>query len=83
MSLLQDQAVQMIRDLSDDNVKFLIEFIQRFMQPQMPQPLNKDCLEALGRLNAARAEVWQYLPSDFDPERELMEARSEKYENIN
>ena len=83
MSLLQEQAVQLIRDLSDDNVKFLIEFIQKFMQPQSAQPLKANALEALGRLNAARDEVWQYLPADFDPERELMEARAEKYENVN
>ena len=31
MSLLQEQAVQMIHGLSDDNVRFLIEIIQRLM----------------------------------------------------
>lgn len=31
MSALQEQAVQMIHDLSDDNVSFLIEIIQRLM----------------------------------------------------
>lgn len=35
MSVLQEQAVQMISGLSDDNVRFLIEIIHRLM-PQKP-----------------------------------------------
>ena len=31
MTMLQEQAVQMIRDMSDDNVGFLIEVIQRLI----------------------------------------------------
>ena len=31
MTMLQEQAVQMIRDMSDDNVGFLIEVIRRLM----------------------------------------------------
>ena len=31
MTMLQEQAVQMIQDMSDDNVGFLIEVIQRLM----------------------------------------------------
>ena len=31
VSVLQEQAVQMISDLSDDNVSFLIEIIRRLM----------------------------------------------------
>ena len=34
MSGLQEQAVQMIGVLSGDNVKFLIDFMQRFMIPK-------------------------------------------------
>lgn len=34
MSTLQEQAVQMIGVLSDDNVKFLIDFMQKFMMPK-------------------------------------------------
>ena len=34
MSGLQEQAVQMIGSLSDDNVSFLIEIIQRLMPNQ-------------------------------------------------
>lgn len=31
---MQEQAVQMINDLSDENVKYLIDFMQRFMMPK-------------------------------------------------
>ena len=31
MTMLQEQAIQMIRDMSDDNVGFLIEVIQRLI----------------------------------------------------
>ena len=31
---IQEQAVQMINDLSDENVVFLIDFMKRFMLPK-------------------------------------------------
>ena len=31
---IQEQAVQMINDLSDENVIFLIDFMKRFMLPK-------------------------------------------------
>lgn len=36
-------------------------------------------ISAFRRLDAARSEIRQYLPEDFDPEKELEEARMEKY----
>lgn len=41
-----------------------------------------DSIQAFQRLNAARGEIWKYLPADFDPDRELKEARSERYDSI-
>lgn len=75
------------RGLSDDNVSFLIEVIQRLMSPkvytQAPLPPRKDeAIEAFQRLNAARLEIKQYLPKDFDPDKELEEARAERYGSI-
>ena len=87
MSILQEQAVQMISGLSDDNVRFLIEVIQRLM----PEPVQEkteqslpanESIQAFQRLNAARGEVWKYLPDDFDPDRELEKARAERYGSI-
>ena len=39
-------------------------------------------MQAFKRLDAARAEISQYLPDDFDPERELEEVRAERYGSI-
>ncbi len=80
MSILQEQAVRLISNLSDDNVKFLIEFMQRFMFAGNADAEDDMALQALHRLHGARQEVWQYLPQDFDPDRELAEARSAKYD---
>lgn len=86
MSVLQEQAVQMIRGLSDENVSFLIEVIQRLM-PQKSYEIDYDdfeseSIQAFTRLKAAREEIGRYLPEDFDPEKELEEAREERYDRI-
>lgn len=77
MSGLQEQAVQMISSLSDENVSFLIEIIQRLM-PEKRKDAD-DRMQAFYRLNAVSEEIGQYLPEDFDPDRELEEARKERY----
>ncbi len=87
MSALQDQAVRMIYDLSDDNVSFLIEIIQRLMHGNVGKKSvrilsNDEGLQAFRRLNEARMEIWDYLPEDFDPDKELEEARKERYGSI-
>lgn len=84
MSVLQEQAVQMISELSDDNVSFLIEIIRRLM----PQSLSsdgysisdkEDGVQLFQKLEEARKEIQKYLPEDFDPDKELEEARAERY----
>lgn len=35
MSVLQEQVVQKISRLSDDNLQFLLEMIDRYMQPEV------------------------------------------------
>ena len=89
MSELQQQAIRMISGLSDDNISFLIEIINRLM-PQSEEAYTATMstakedrkMQAFKRLDAARAEISQYLPDDFDPERELEEARAERYGSI-
>ena len=44
--------------------------------------MNDEPMQAFYRLDAARAEIGQYLPEDFDPERELEEARAQRYGDI-
>lgn len=85
MSALQEQAVQMIRNLSDDNTRFLIEVIQRLMPQKayIKEGFGEDSsIQAFRRLDAARTEIVEYLPEDFDPEKELEEARAARYGSI-
>lgn len=84
MSILQEQAVRMISDLSDENVSFLIEIIQRLMPSKTDVKetqvlVDDEGMQAFHRLEAARDEVIKYLPEDFDPDKELEEARAERY----
>lgn len=88
MSELQQQAVRMISGLSDDNLSFLIEIIQRLMPQESyaasgTQSNENAKMRAFMRLEDARTEIKKYLPEDFDPELELEEARAERYGNIN
>lgn len=70
----------MISDLSDDIVSFLIEIIHRLM---IKEKVNDDeSLQAFHRIDAARAEIRQFLPPNFDPDAELEEVRTERYGNI-
>lgn len=82
MSELQQQAVHLISGLSDDNISFLIEIIRRLM-PEETETINAQSVQAFERLDAARSEIKQYLPDDFEPERELEEARAERYGDFN
>lgn len=77
MSGLQEQAVQMIGSLSDDKVSFLIEIIQRLMPNG--EKNTDESMQAFYRLDAAREVISQYLPENFDPDKELEEARAERY----
>lgn len=79
----------MISGLSDDNISFLIEIIRRLM-PQSGKnggdavsTVHDDAgMQAFRRLDAARAESREYLPEEFDPERELEKAKEERYGGI-
>jgi len=87
MSELQQQAVRLISELSDDNISFLIEIIQRLMPQEtytMDTHSEKESMgiQAFKRLDAARSDIKQNLPDDFDPEKELEEARAERYGSI-
>lgn len=87
MSELQQQAVRLIDGLSDDNIRFLIEIIQRLMPQETctaDTHFEKESMgmQAFHRLDAARSDIKQYLPDDFEPEKELEEARAERYGSI-
>ncbi|MDE7310416.1 MAG: hypothetical protein K2N87_02165 [Eubacterium sp.] len=84
MSELQQQAVHLISRLSDENISFLIEIMQRWMLQDADDSKEEDAgMQAFKRLDAARSEIKQYLPNNFDPEYELEEAKKSRYEHIN
>lgn len=77
----------MIRGMSDENVRFLLEVIQRLVPEKSYQDTTDQLdtdkkMQAFHRLNVAREEIKQYLPENFDPDKELEEAWEEKYGNI-
>ena len=88
MTMLQEKAVQMIQNMSDENVGFLIEIIQRLIPQKKHIEIiyqsqsadqNKEKMQAFQELVDTRDDVKKYLPDDFDPDAELEAARKEKY----
>lgn len=83
MTMLQEQAVRMIQDMSDDNVGFLLEVIQRLIPKKTytsviyPSQKSDEKMQAFKELVATRYEAKKYLPDDFDPDAELEAARKE------
>ena len=63
MSVLQEQVVQKISGLSEDNLQFLLEMIDRFMQPEVKE--NKDMV-ITKRIGIARGQNLYDYDYDFD-----------------
>lgn len=91
MTMLQEQAVQMIQNMSDENVGFLIEVIQRLVPQKNHIEIvyregdsdeNKEKMQAFKELVNTRNDVKKYLPDDFNPDAELEAARKERYGSI-
>lgn len=86
MSGLQKEAIQMINGLSDDNLRYLIDFIKRFMLPQtqntISPPPQKEKMQAFYQMEEMKAGLSVYFPSDYNPEKDYMEAIDRKYGNI-
>lgn len=63
MSPLQEQIVQKISGLSEDNLQFLLEMIDRFMQPEVRE---KKDMVITKRIGIARGENLYDDDYDFD-----------------
>lgn len=48
MSVLQDQIVQKISGLSEENLQFLLEMIDRFMQPETKEKKDMTITKRIG-----------------------------------
>ena len=77
MTLMKEKAVEMIRRMPEDNMTYVINILQNL------EAMSIDRNEDKKRARNALAEILSMekrLPDDFDPEKELEEARAEKYE---
>lgn len=82
MSGLQEQAVQMIGVLSDDNVKFLIDFMQRFMIPKsnrIQAGQTEETLNFMEEMETMRKRAQPYFSADFTSNKAWEEAMDAKY----
>ena len=79
MTLMKEKAVEMIRRIPEDNMTYVINNLQNL------EAMSIDRNEDKKRAQNALAEILSMekrLPDDFDPEKELKEARTEKHENF-
>ncbi len=79
MTLMKERAVEMIRRMPEDNMTYVINILQNL------EAMSIDRNEDKKRAQNALAEILSMekrLPDDFDPEKELREARAQKYENL-
>lgn len=79
MTLMKERAVEMIRRMPENNMAYVINILQNLEA----MSANRD--EDKKKAKAALAEILNMekrLPDDFDPNKELMEARKEKYDNF-
>lgn len=63
MSVLQEQVIQKINELSEDNLQFLLEMINRFMQPEVRE--DKDMVTTK-RIGIAKGQNLYDDDYDFD-----------------
>ena len=63
MLTLQEQVVQKVNGLSEDNLRFLLDMIERFMQPD---PMSKEMSVAANRVGIAKGQELYDDEYDFD-----------------
>ena len=79
MTLMKEKAVEMIRRMPEDNMTYVVNILQNL------EAMSVDRSEDKKKAQNAIAEILSMekrLPDNFDPEKELEEARTEKYENL-
>lgn len=68
MSTLQRQVIQSLNGLSDDNLKFLLDMIQRFMKPAEAgeKPLNRATEDRSSIRRIGSLEGQNLIDEDYD-----------------
>ena len=75
MTLIKEKAVEMIRRMPDDNMLYVVNILQSL--EAMTIDKEKDKQKAKSAL-ADILSMEKRLPEDFEPQKELEEARAEK-----
>ena len=76
MTLMKEKAVEMIRRMPEDNMTYVVNILQNL------EAMSVDRSEDKKKAQHAIAEILSMekrLPDNFDPEKELEEARTEKF----
>lgn len=79
MTQIKEKAVEMIRRMPDDNMFYVVNILQNL--EEMTSDKNSDKKRAM----TAFQNILKFsgrLPEDFNTDKELAEAREEKYGNI-
>ncbi len=79
MTLLKEKAVEMIERIPDDDMSYVINILQNLEAMSVRKTADRE-RAAAGLQNILKME--KRLPEDFNPDRELQEAREEKYGNL-
>jgi len=88
MSVIKEQAVQMISGLSDDNVVFLVDLMKRFMIPKEAEAQETQSKtitsyeDFMQELETMRIKMKPYFPSNIEIEKIWEEALDEKYNSF-
>lgn len=79
MTVMKERAVEIIQQIPEDNMLYVINFLQSMKTVSLNKRKNKEKAEkALANI----LNMEQRLPDDFDYKKELQEAREEKYGNF-
>lgn len=77
MTMIKERAVEMIQRMPEENMLYVMNILQNL--EAMSADKEKDKQKAETALKNI-LEMEKRLPEDFDPEKELQEARMEKYD---
>lgn len=79
MTQIKERAIRMIQRMPEDNMLYVINILQNL------EAMSADKEKDRQKARTALAEILSMekrLPEDFDPEKELREAREERYGNL-
>ena len=79
MTQIKEKAIRMIQRMPEDNMLYVINILQNL--EAMSADKEKDRQKAKTALENI-LNMPKRLPEDFDPDKELQEAREEKYGNF-